>query len=106
MLAPTRRVYHRWRPVLPLYDGRECPDCGAVVCGREARRRHREDHMAREAWEGWVTDTLMQLAAWTGHPVTEAEGKDAPGDGDGYGRVDLAVPDDDDDDEEDDDGDR
>jgi hypothetical protein len=102
LLTPSRRVYHRWRPVLPLYDGRECPDCGAPICGREARRLHREDHMARHAWEEWVTDTLMQLAKWTGHPVVEPEDKGAPGEGEGYGRVDLKVSDDDDFDEEDD----
>lgn len=86
LLAPKRRVYHRWRPVLPLYDGRECPDCGAVVCGREARRLHREWHMGREAWEEWATATIQQVAVFAGMQVEKRAGGEA---GDGYGRVNL-----------------
>jgi hypothetical protein len=99
ILTPKRRVYHRWRSVLPLYDGRECPDCGVPVLGREARRVHRELHMAQQAWQEWVGDTLMQLARWTGHPVIEPARGEA---GDEYGRVDLAAVELDDDEEDDD----
>lgn len=86
LLTPTRRVYHRWRNVLPLYDGRECPDCAAVVCGREARRVHREWHMAAEQWQEWAQSTLLQVARYAGMTVPEL----APqGQGDDGGRVDL-----------------
>ena len=88
LLTPTRRVYHRWRPVLPLYDGRECPDCGAVVCGRESRRSHREWHMAAEAHREWVQSTLLQVARYAGMTVPELA-RDVQGDG--YERVDLAA---------------
>jgi hypothetical protein len=100
LLAPARRVYHGWKKVLPLYDGRECPDCGAVVLGREARRVHREHHMAHRAWEEWVTDTLMQLAVHAGLAVEEPTGGEA---GDDYGRVDVAAAELADDEEDDDD---
>jgi hypothetical protein len=88
LLAPARRIYHGWRKVLPLYDGRECPDCGAVVLGREGRRLHREYHMAERAWQEWATDSLMQLAVHLGMAVEEPAELAA---GDGYGRVDLAA---------------
>lgn len=30
----------RWPVVLPLYDVRECPDCGALVRGDKGQRLH------------------------------------------------------------------
>jgi hypothetical protein len=91
ILAPTRRVHHRWPLILQLYDGRQCPDCGAIVCGREARRIHREDHMRRREWEEWVTNTIMQLARWTGHPVIDPARDQAPEESGGYEKVDLTA---------------
>lgn len=100
LLTPTRRVYHRWKSVLPLYDGRQCPDCGAVVCGREARREHRELHMRTEQWQEWVADTFMRIAKHVGIPTIEPAVKDQAA---GVTHVDLRAPDYGDD-EEDDDG--
>jgi hypothetical protein len=99
LLSPKRRVYHRWRLVLPLYDGKECPDCGVPVCGREARRVHREYHMRRQEWEEWAVSTILQVARYAGMQVEEQAGGEA---GDAYGRVDLAAELDDDDEEDDD----
>jgi hypothetical protein len=103
LLAPKRRIYHRWRTVLPLYDGKECPDCGVPVLGREARRIHREEHMRRQEWEQWVENTVRQIATFAGMTVLEAEEKRAGGDE--YGRVDLAgeLPGDDEEDDDDED---
>jgi hypothetical protein len=88
LLAPARRVYHGWKKVLPLYDGRECPDCGAVVLGREARRLHREYHMAEREWQESIEGLVRQIARYAGMTVVEHDGGEA---GDGYGRVDVAA---------------
>lgn len=106
LLAPVRRVYHRWAMVMPLHDGRQCPDCGALVCGRDARRLHRELHMQTEQWQEWVGDTLMQIARHVGIPTIEPDREhqgELPGQGDEYGRVDLKAPEYDDDDLDEDD---
>jgi hypothetical protein len=97
LLAPQRRVYHRWRMILPIYDGRECPTCGALICNREGRRLHREWHMRREAWEEWVVSTIIQIAEFAGMEVEESTG------GEEHGRVDLAAELPGDDEEDDDD---
>lgn len=99
LLTPTRRVYHRWKSVLPLYDGRQCPDCGAVVCGREARREHREWHMAEEAWREWSQATLLQVARFAGMQVPELAKQDQA---DEVTHVDLRAPAYDDDEEDED----
>lgn len=99
LLTPTRRVYHRWRTVLPLYDGKACPDCGAPICGREDRRLHRERHMADEAWREWAQSTLQQVARFAGMTVPELRHEDQA---DESGRVDLRAPAYDDDEEDDD----
>lgn len=98
LLTPTRRVFHRWRLVIPLQDGKECPDCGAVVCGREGRRLHREWHMHTGRWQEWVGDTLMRLAGELGIPTVDLPREDQGGEG---GRVDLRAPDYDEDEEDD-----
>ena len=100
LLTPARRVYHRWRNVLPLYDGRSCPDCGAVVCGREDRRVHREWHMQERAWQEWAENVVRQVAVFAGMTVQEHDVGEVAGDG--YGRVDLAAELDDDEEDDDD----
>lgn len=102
LLTPTRRVYHRWRMVLQLYDGRSCPDCGAIVCGREDRRVHRERHMQERAWQEWAADSIIRIARAAGLPVIDnTEAGELEGQGDDYQRVDLTG----DDEEEEDYGD-
>jgi len=86
---------------MPLYDGRACPDCGAVVCGREDRRLHREWHMQERAWQEWVTDTLMRAAKAAGLPVIDVQPGELEHQADKYARVDLTKPDDDEEDWED-----
>lgn len=56
LLVPVLRRHRKWATVLPLYDGRECPLCHAVVCGRPARREHgrwheRQDHRDEMTYE-------------------------------------------------------
>jgi hypothetical protein len=101
LLVPTRRVYHGWRKVLPLYDGRECPDCGAVILGREGRRLHREHHLRLEAWQDQVVAALRAVSRYAGMTVLEHDDGE-PNSGEGYNRVNLRVPEYDDDEEDDD----
>lgn len=99
-LLRRSEVHHRWRMVLPLYDGRECPDCGVPVLGREARRRHREEHARRREWEEWAQATIVQVARYAGMQVEQAAAGQLEHQADDYQRVDLT--DTGDDEEEDD----
>lgn len=60
----TRVRFRRgdWDIKLPLYDGRECPECRAVVCGPRARKAH-------EAWHRKSDPPGPEL-------VIDAEGED------------------------------
>jgi hypothetical protein len=100
LLVPGRRVYRGWRKVLPLYDGRECPDCGAVILGRQGRRLHREWHMAERAWKEWAEVTIMQVARKAGLRVEEPAGGEAS---DEYQLISVGDLELDDDEEDDDD---
>lgn len=92
LLAPARRVYHGWRKVMPLYDGRECPDCGAVVLGREGRRLHREYHLRLEHWQDMAAAAIRTIAKHCGLTIQESDEDSKPGGSEGYDRVDLSVP--------------
>lgn len=47
---PFRDRFSRWPVVLALYDGRSCPQCGAVVCTWQARNLHDEWHREQRQW--------------------------------------------------------
>jgi hypothetical protein len=88
--APLR--WRSWRKVMPLYDGRECPDCGAACIGRQGRQLHRDWHIRRTQWDTQVIDALAEVARRGGLRVGFEAIGEAP-----EGRYD---PEDDDDDED------
>lgn len=70
VIAELRR-YSRWRNVLPLHDGRECPRCRAIVCGRDSWPAHRDWHDRMDADAELVRTAIRKLCAKTGLTVGE-----------------------------------
>jgi hypothetical protein len=56
-----------WPVIIALYDGRECPRCGALVCGPRAKRKHESYH--RE-----IDDAIGELDSSSEPEIREAEG--------------------------------
>ena len=57
-----------WRIVMPLYDGRECPECGACCIGRESQRTHWDWHNEQREWQGTANQNFELLARKSGLP--------------------------------------
>ena len=57
------RVLHsrKWPVVLPMYDGRRCPDCCAVVIGKHGQKDHWAQHEEMYAWRQEVEERLHAL---------------------------------------------
>lgn len=68
IVAPRRvqRWIGRWPVLLPLYDGRECPRCGAVVIGRQGKHLHQAEHRRTDNWEEHVLEAIRILCAHVG----------------------------------------
>lgn len=62
----VRNHYPRWRTVLPLQDGRECPECFAVVVGGGARIAHRRYHAEQRKWQEMMVQAAADIAAKAG----------------------------------------
>jgi len=77
MFAPVRR-WRDWAVVLPLYDGRQCPDCAAVTIGKDARRQHRDWHAARTEYDSQLSDAIASIARRAGIKVAFTDPADAP----------------------------
>lgn len=71
------RNYPKWRQVLSLYDGRECPECAAVCIGPAARIAHRRYHEEQRDWQRRMVDAVRTLALKAGLTVAEEEMPDA-----------------------------
>lgn len=70
---------HRpWKLTMPVYDGRECPDCGACVLGSRARKHHQAWHNQRTDYDSQILAAVKQLARRAGLNVVEAAHEDAP----------------------------
>ena len=63
ILVPVRRPQTRWKVIIPIYDGRECPDCGAICCGDAAVSRHERWHVDTINWEDRVTEWQRKLTS-------------------------------------------
>lgn len=63
----------RWPVRLPLHDGRECPDCSALVTGDRGQDAHRAYHEALVEWQEWAEDAFRQVAAGAGLTVAEPD---------------------------------
>lgn len=58
ILVPVRRPQTRWKQVIPVYDGRECPDCGAVCLGPKMQSRHERWHVDQLHWQERLIKSL------------------------------------------------
>jgi Ubiquitin-Binding Zinc Finger len=77
LFAPPQR-WRDWKTVLPLYDGRQCPDCAATVIGRHARQEHRDWHVARTEYDSELAQALAVIGRHAGVKVAFADPRDAP----------------------------
>jgi hypothetical protein len=71
----------RWRDwplVIPIYDGRMCPECGALCVGKKSRRAHLGWHIQRTDFDSKILDAVRQLAVAAGLNVVEPHRDDAP----------------------------
>jgi hypothetical protein len=69
------RRHEKWPVRLSLYDGRACPDCGAIVVGRDDRQAHRESHIRQTEFDSAVREFLRRLAEHTGMGYQLPEGE-------------------------------
>ena len=61
LLVPVRRPQTRWKQVIPVYDGRECPDCGAVCLGPKMQSRHERWHVDQLHWQERLVKSITDL---------------------------------------------
>jgi hypothetical protein len=52
----------RWSIAIPLYDVRECPECGALVKGNDGQHRHWIYHNGQREWRAIVNDNFQVMA--------------------------------------------
>lgn len=72
-----RNHYPKWRTVLPLQDGRECPECLSVVVGGTARIHHRDYHTQQREWQEQMVKAMEDIARKAG--LTTARQVPRPG---------------------------
>src|ERR1700758_5488762 len=73
-LFQSVRRAKRWPVVIPVYDGRRCPDCGALVLADKGQELHRAWHEAQADWQEQVREAIRATAAGAGLTVGEAPG--------------------------------
>jgi hypothetical protein len=73
---PWQRKRPKWAVVLPLYDGRECPYCFAIVCGTAAKFAHDRWHHEQGDIQRMLTEALEKLA---GHAQLTVRKRDPDG---------------------------
>jgi hypothetical protein len=82
LIAPVRRWAGRktgiWRTVLPLYDGKECPQCGAVCVGTDSRKLHQKWHWKQIDDAHMLNEAIRTIGEHAGLRVVA----DDPDDGD------------------------
>jgi hypothetical protein len=70
--------WREWPLTVPIYDGRQCPECGALCVGKSARKDHQDWHMRRTDFDTQVLDAVRQLASRAGLNVVEPQGEESP----------------------------
>ena len=63
----------RWPVVLPIYDGRQCPECHVPIIGHKARTKHTRMHEAKGEWDEYVHTVLAKLCEVAGMRMMEPE---------------------------------
>ena len=69
----TPKYSKRWPVVLPIYDGRQCPECHVPVIGQRAKAKHQRMHDERGEWEEYLLATLHKLCEIAGIRVLSPE---------------------------------
>lgn len=82
---PFKHHLSKWPIVLPLYDGRQCPECSAVVFGWQAQQTHKTYHKRFAALDKAVRqliEAVRVLATDAGFAIREAPVEDGGEDDD------------------------
>jgi len=80
-----------WKMVMPVYDGRQCPECGACVVGRKGQKAHLEWHTRRTEWDSHLREAIRRALVELGLNPVELPPDEAPD-----GLYDVAEEEDDD----------
>ena len=67
-----------WHLSIPIYDGRDCPECGALIIGPKRRKAHQEWHMKRTEFDTATVAGLRKLTLKAGLNPVELDPRDAP----------------------------
>jgi hypothetical protein len=70
--------WREWYLSIPVYDGRNCPECGALCVGSGPRKDHQAWHTLRTEFDSQLLEAVRQLADHQGLNVVEPRGEDAP----------------------------
>jgi hypothetical protein len=70
--------WREWYLSIPVYDGRNCPECGALCVGKGPRKDHQAWHTARTEFDTLILDAVRQLADRLGLNVVEPRHEDSP----------------------------
>lgn len=70
-LFQSVRRAKRWPVVIPIYDGRRCPDCGALVLADKGQELHRAWHEAQLGWQDGIVEAMHQLVTAAGLTAVE-----------------------------------
>jgi hypothetical protein len=70
--------WREWYLSIPIYDGRNCPECGALCVGSGPRRDHQGWHTARTEFDTHLLEAVRQLAERLGLNVVEPRGDESP----------------------------
>lgn len=68
-MRTLRITLRSWPLIIGLYDGRECPDCGSLVCGKAAKRVHQRFHRDLEDQLGADDEPERELREPDGYVI-------------------------------------
>jgi hypothetical protein len=91
---PFRDHFSKWPVVLQLYDGRACPECGAIVIHWQMRQAHQDWHKRQHALDKAVRqlcEAVRVLAVEAGLTVRTAADDDDDEDLDDDERLQVKV---------------